>query len=123
MAGQAVDDEVAVGGHSVEAARGHGQASVCAGEIVDERCAEHVLVCGRDRSVPSLRINSFVAMMMLGNREVSVVTDGASVLNAMLALQEEHGKATQLERFGIAGCEPGHDLSRDSQWSSQVWQH
>src|SRR5262245_15369563 len=123
MAGQAVDDEIAVGGHSVEAARGRGQASVRAGEMVDERCADHVLVGERDSSVASLRINGFVSMMMLGNLDVSVAVERKSVVNAMVALQQEHGKATRLEGVRIAGCEPGHDLSRDSQRSSQVWQH
>src|SRR5262249_22269512 len=71
MVGQAVDDEIAVGRHSVKTARGRSQASIRVGEMIDKRCADHILVGDRDRPVAGLGVDRFVAVMMLGNLDES----------------------------------------------------
>src|SRR5262249_33382070 len=94
-AGQAIDEEIAVGGHSVQAGLGGDEAAVRRRDMFGGGGADQPLVRSGHRSVVGVRVNRFVAMVVLGDLDARL--DAAlgrnSIVHAMPARDDEYWSA------------------------------
>src|SRR5262245_24168350 len=94
-AGQAIDDEIAVGSHGVEAGLGGDEPAVRRRDIFGHGGANQCLVRRRHRSVVGVGVDRFVAMVVLGNFDaiVGACLGWNAVMHAMPALDDEYRSA------------------------------
>src|SRR5215475_2275129 len=95
-AGQAIDDEIAVGSHGVEAGFGGDEPAVRRRDMFGHGGADQCLVRRRHRSVVGVGVDRFVAMVVLGNFDATVdaCLGWNAVMHAMPALDDEYWSAT-----------------------------
>src|SRR5262245_4492463 len=94
-AGQAIDDEIAVGSHGVEAGLGGDEPAVCRRDMFGHGGADQCLVRRRHRSVVGVGVDRFVTMVVLGNFDATVdaCLGWNAVMHAMPALDDEYRSA------------------------------
>ena len=71
-AGQSIDEEVAVGGHGIEACLGGEEPAVRRWDMLGEGRPDQGLIARGHRSVVSVGIDRLVAVVMLGDLDPSV---------------------------------------------------
>lgn len=89
IAGQGVDNEIAIGRNSVKAGRGFDPTPVGIGEMIGERRSNQVLVSDRNRLLVSGWIDCFVAVVMLGDLDESVTVEREAIVHAMPTFHEK----------------------------------
>src|SRR5262245_56825348 len=94
-AGQAIDDEIAVGSHGVEAGLGGDEPAVRRRDMFGHGGADQCLVRRRHRSVVGVGVDRFVTMVVLGNFDaiVDACLGWNAVMHAMPALDDEYRSA------------------------------
>src|SRR6476619_4675837 len=98
-AGQMIDEKVTVGGHGVETGRGGDDLPICHWEMLRNGAADQCLVARRHGSIVRVRIDSFVAVVMLGDLDcrapARAVRRRDAVMHAMPAFDNEHRELTR----------------------------
>ena len=90
--GQAIDDEIAVGRHGVEAGLGVGHRARGRRQHLKQRRGDRSLVGRADDAVAGVGIDHFTGMMVLGDLQQAVVLQRKAVMDAVLALDHEDRK-------------------------------
>src|SRR5262245_30299980 len=94
-AGQAIDHEMAVRRHRVEARFGGDELTVCRRQMIGECRADQGLIFRGNASVVAVGVNSLVTVMMLGDLDTGVdrLAGWNPIVHAMPALDDENGQA------------------------------
>jgi hypothetical protein len=89
-AGQAIDQEMAVRRHRIEARFGGKEPAVCRREMIGERRADQCLIFRGNGSVVIVGVDRLAAVMMLGDLDTGVDAPARwdTVVHAMPALDE-----------------------------------
>jgi len=116
-AGQAIDEEIAVGGHGVQAGLGGNEPAVRRRDMFGDGGADQRLVRGGHRSVVVVGVDRFVTMVVLGDLDASLDAGSGrnSIVHAMPALDDEYGSAAARKRLSVNWIEPAHHLTGDPQ--------
>src|SRR5262249_5305550 len=109
-AGQAIDEEVAVGSHGVQAGLGGDEPAVRRRNMFGDGGADQCLVRRGHRSVVGVGVDRFVTMVVLGDFDASVDTSLGwnAVMHAMPALDDEYRSAAARNEPTGSRIEPAH---------------